>query len=104
MTPLTPTKDRDAQDVCAKHAANYSSSEGWTLVNKLVMPSYIFPPENVAPKSSDAGGGFIAFIIVLVMIAVVGFIGWQIIGWLAGMDWGSGNDGDGIIIRIPRRR
>ena len=104
MTPLTPTKDRDAQDVCAKHATNYSSSEGWTLVNKLVMPSYIFPPENVAPKSSSDGGGCIAFIGVIVVIALVGFLGWQFISWLAGMDWGSGNDGDGVIIRIPRRR
>ena len=104
MTPLTPTKDRDAQDLCAKHVANYTGPEGWTLVNKLVMPSYISPPENTAPQSSSDGEGCIAFIGVIVVIALVGFLGWQFISWLAGIDWGSGNDGDGTIFRIPVRR
>ena len=104
MTPLTQTKDRDAQDLCAKHSGNYSGPEGWTLVNKLVMPSYISPPENVAPQSSDAGEGCIAIVLAIFVLAVFGFIGWQIIVWLAGMDWGSGNDGDGTIFRIPVRR
>jgi len=84
--------------------ANYTGPEGWTLVNKLVMPSYISPPENTAPQSSSDGEGCIAFIGVIVVIALVGFLGWQFISWLAGMDWGSGNDGDGTIFRIPVRR
>jgi hypothetical protein len=62
-------------------------------------------PKTIQPQSSsDDGEGCITFIIGLIMIAVVLFLGWQIIGWLAGMDWGSGNDGDVTPFRIPVRR
>jgi hypothetical protein len=62
-------------------------------------------PKTYQPQSSsDDGEGCITFIVGLIMIAVVLFLGWQIIGWLAGMDWGSGNDSDVTPFRIPVRR
>jgi len=117
VTPLTPTREHHTQDLCSKHWANYSGPNGWTLSHKLIMPPL---PETEAnniretaaqhPKayqpqsSSDDGEGCITFIVGLIMIAVIGFIAWQIFMWLAGMDWGSGNDGDVIPFRIPVRR
>ena len=117
VTPLTPTREHYTQDLCSKHWANYSGPSGWTLSNKLIMPpvpvteenyireTAVRPPKITQPhSSSDDGEGCITVVAGIVVIAVIGFIAWQIFMWLAGMDWGSGNDGDVTIIRVPVRR
>ena len=117
VTPLTPRRDHYAQDLCSKHWANYSGPDGWTLSNKLIMPplpaaeaqydretAKQYPNTYQPQSSSDDGEGCITAIAGIVVIAVIGFIAWQIFMWLAGMDWGSGNDGDGTIFRVPVRR
>ena len=117
VTPLTPKRDHYAQDLCSKHWANYSGPSGWTLSNKLIMPplpvteaqynreiAAQYPNTYQPQSSSDDGEGCITVVAGIVVIAVIGFIAWQIFMWLAGMDWGSGNDGDGTIFRVPVRR
>ena len=117
VTPLTPTREHHTQDLCSKHWANYSGPDGWTLSNKLIMPplpaaeaqydretAKQYPNTYQPQSSSDDGEGCITAIAGIVVIAVIGFIAWQIFMWLAGMDWGSGNDGDGTIFRVPVRR
>ena len=101
MTPLTPKLVDGGLDLCLNHSKSYVAPKGWTLVNKLAMPSYITQPAQTAKVESSGGEAFFGFIIVAIMIGVALLVGWQIIQWLAEVDWGS--DGT-YIVQVPTKR
>ena len=100
MTPLTPKLVDGGLDLCLNHSKSYVAPKGWTLVNKLVMPSYITQPAQTAKVESSGGEAFFGFIVVAIMIGVALLVGWQIIQWLAEVDWGS--DGT-YIVQVPTK-
>jgi hypothetical protein len=100
MTPLTPKLEDGGLDLCVNHSKSYVAPKGWTLVNKLVMPSYLTQSSQNAKVESSGGEAFFGFIVIAIMIGVALLVGWQIILWLAEMDWGS--DGT-YIVQIPNK-
>ena len=100
MTPLTPKKVDGGLDLCLNHSKNYAAPKGWTLVNKLVMPSYLTQPTQTTSVQSSGGESFFGFIIVAIIIGIVVLVGWQVIQWIFEIDWG--NDGT-FIVQVPTK-
>ena len=102
MTPLTPKKVDGGLDLCLNHSKDYVAPKGWTLVNKLVMPSYqqAQTPRLQSSGAIRGGESFFGFIIVAIIIGIAVLVGWQVIQWLAEVDWGS--DGT-FIVQVPTK-
>ena len=99
-TPLTPRKIDAGLDFCHKHSENYVGPEGWTLINKLTMPSLTAPaPRNTSVASSD-GDGCATFIAVVLGIGIVLVVGWVAISLLSSIDWDNGGK---TVVKVPTR-
>jgi hypothetical protein len=96
MTPLTPKKVDGGLDLCL------NAPTGWTLVNKLVMPSYqqAQTPRLQSSGAIRGGESFFGFIIVAIIIGIAVLVGWQVIQWIFEIDWG--NDGT-FIVQVPTK-
>jgi len=102
MTPLTPKKVDGGLDLCLHHSKDYVAPTGWTLVNKLVMPSYqqAQTPRLQSSGAIRGGESFFGFIIVAIIIGIAVLVGWQVVQWLTEIDWG--NDGT-FIVQVPTK-
>jgi hypothetical protein len=103
-TPLTPKKVDGGLDLCLNHSKDYVAPAGWTLVNKLVMPSYL-TQQAQTPRLQSSGalrGGdtFFGFIVLVATIGILFLVGSQVIQWLSEMDWG--NNGT-YIVQVPTK-
>ncbi len=100
MTPLTPKKVDGGLDLCLSHSKNYVAPKGWTLINKLVMPSYLTQPTQATSVQSSAGDTFFGFIFVAIVIVIGLFAGWKVIVWIFELDWDNGGT---FFVQVPTK-
>lgn len=110
-TPRTPTIDRDALDLCQSHSDNFVVTQGWHLVNKQVMPTFIEQARQPAPAATTSNGGsgcfdFLAGVVAVIFLVAVaigaGYILIEFLGWLFS---GTGSDDSTVKpFRMPRWR
>jgi hypothetical protein len=99
-TPLTPQKIDAGLDFCQKHSDNYVGPEGWTVINKLAMPSLTAPAVRTTTVDSSDGEGCATFIAVVLCIGIAVFVGWLVINLLSGIDWDNGGT---TVVKVPTR-
>jgi hypothetical protein len=103
MAPSPKIQDRDAQDLCPIHANEFKAPNSWTLVHKTNLPPTLGSSQASLPTSQNNGdGSFGAVIAGIIFLAIVIFLGWQLLSWLFSLDWS--NDGEPTRFRIPFRR
>jgi len=56
----------------------------------------------VLTTQNNGDGSFGAVIVGIIFLAIVVFLGWQLLSWLFSLDWS--NDGEPTRFRIPFRR
>jgi hypothetical protein len=99
-TPLTRMRIDAGLDFCLKHSESYVGPEGWTIINKLAMPSLTAPaPQNTSVGSSD-GEGCATFFAYVVVFGLVIFVGWVAISLLSSIDWDNGGK---TVVKVPTR-
>lgn len=99
-TPLTPQKIDAGLDFCQNHSDNYVGPEGWTVINKLAMPSLTAPAVRTTPVDTSEGEGCANFIAVLLGIGIVLVVGWVAISLLSSIDWDNGGK---TVVKVPTR-
>ena len=88
---------------CLNCGGEIKSLETRTPVQETNLPpTFGSSQASVATSQNNAYGNFGATIAGIIFIAILLFIGWQLLSWLFSLDWS--NDGEPIRFRIPYRR
>lgn len=99
IAPAPAIQDRDARDLCPKHASEFSAPNTWTLVQAEALPSLLESPDAPISKSSgysqnsatgSTENGCLTFIFGLIGFAIIAVVGvvvvMMIIDFLSGLD------------------
>lgn len=99
IAPAPTIQDRDAQDLCPRHASEFEAPNTWTLVQADSLPSLLDSPDAATSKSSgygqnsatgSTGEGCLTFIFGLIGFAIIAVVGvvvvMMIIDFLSGLD------------------